>query len=55
LAQQSSTLKLEPQWVPTETLVLSDKRALKSFSGNVPASPYRNADGVLGAIKYLIL
>ena len=51
---KESGLDLEPVWTATETLRPFDEGALKQFSGIwcVPASPYRNTDGALWAIRF---
>jgi CTP synthase (UTP-ammonia lyase) len=41
-------------WVPTETIEGEPERQLSSYRGLwiAPASPYRNMDGALAAIRY---
>jgi CTP synthase (UTP-ammonia lyase) len=42
------------EWVPTESLDSDPTERLAHFDGLwiAPASPYRNMDGALGAIRY---
>jgi CTP synthase (UTP-ammonia lyase) len=42
------------EWVPTETIDADPEARLSAYRGLwiAPASPYRNMDGAVGAIRY---
>jgi CTP synthase (UTP-ammonia lyase) len=54
LKKQIGSCAVEAQWLPTESIVPRDDRALQCFAGIwcVPNSPYKNTEGALWAIQY---
>jgi len=54
LAKQSALAPVEPAWVGTEKLIPGESQLLGNFDGIwcVPASPYRNEEGALWAIRF---
>jgi len=54
LAQHSDSESVAPEWISTDRIVLGDEAALQGFRGIwcTPASPYRNTEGALWAIRF---
>jgi CTP synthase (UTP-ammonia lyase) len=54
LAEAPASLPVAPAWLPTESIQAGDESVFERFQGVwcVPASPYRNTDGALWAIRH---
>jgi CTP synthase (UTP-ammonia lyase) len=54
LAGDALGVAVEPVWLPTARLTAEAARGLGAFDGlwRVPASPYQNTEGALGAIRF---